>query len=52
MQFKLKVTPIKSTDEKDNFLIDFSTYKSNIQGRFEKSEIREIIEILDNAIHH
>lgn len=52
MQFKLKIHSLPSDDEKDMFMVNFSTYKQQIQGKFEKSELREIIETIDNAIHH
>jgi len=37
-------------DEKDMYQISFKTYNSTIEGKFERSEIRHIIQVLDNAI--
>jgi len=53
MQFKLKVNHLYKEDkkeEKDMYLIKFETYNSKVEGKFERSEIRHIIQILDNAI--
>ena len=38
------------TDEKDMYHISFKTYNASIEGKFERSEIRHMIQILDNAI--
>ena len=52
MNFKCKVTPVdkKTNDEKDMFDFKLSIYKSKIEGKFERSELRHLIEIIDNAI--
>lgn len=55
MKFELKLealgrTEKKNDTEKDMYQLIFKTYNSTIEGKFEKSEIRHIIEILDNAI--
>ena len=55
MKFELKLealgrTEKKNDTEKDMYQLTFKTYNSTIEGKFEKSEIRHIIEILDNAI--
>jgi len=53
MQFKLDVKHLFREDkkeEKDMYSIKFETYNSKVEGKFERSEIRHIIEILDNAI--
>lgn len=47
---KIKCEPSISDDEKDMFYIDLRTYNGRIKGNFEKSEIRHLIEKLDNAI--
>lgn len=55
MNFQLKVQPIgkvekKGDTEKDMFHLSFKTYNATIEGKFEKSEIRHMIQILDNAV--
>tara|TARA_R110000851_G_scaffold187470_1_gene337343 strand:+ start:54 stop:218 length:165 start_codon:yes stop_codon:yes gene_type:complete len=53
MQFKLDVKHLFKEDkkeEKDMYTIKFETYNSKVEGKFERSEIRHIIQILDNAI--
>ena len=53
MQFKLDVKHLFKEDKKegkDMYSIKFETYNSKVEGKFERSEIRHIIEILDNAI--
>tara|TARA_R110000744_G_scaffold337897_1_gene443043 strand:- start:95 stop:265 length:171 start_codon:yes stop_codon:yes gene_type:complete len=40
----------KSNTDKDMYFVSFKTYNAEISGRFEKSEIRHIIEQLDNSI--
>lgn len=48
----MKITAtIKPDDSKeDYFLVKIKTYKQVIDGRFERNEIRNLIEIFDNAI--
>lgn len=55
MKFDLKLkslgkTENKSDTEKDMYQLTFKTYNSTIEGKFEKSDIRHIIQILDNEI--
>lgn len=46
MQIKIKIKEVK----KDHYHLSFKTYKHELTGTFEKAEIRNIIEKLDNAI--
>ena len=46
MQIKIKIKEVK----KDHYDLSFKTYKHELSGTFEKAEIRNIIEKLDNAI--
>jgi len=54
MKLDLKIEHLgkkeKKSDEKDMYHISFKTYNASIDGKFERSEIRHMIEILDNAI--
>jgi hypothetical protein len=53
MKFNLNVKHLYKEDkkeEKDMYSLRFETYNSKIEGKFEKSDIRHIIEIFDNAI--
>jgi hypothetical protein len=55
MNFNLKLKPLgkvekKHDADKDMFWLTLKTYNATIEGKFEKSEIRHMIEILDNAI--
>lgn len=55
MKFDLKIDYLgkkenKGDTEKDVYHLSFKTYNAEITGRFEKSEIRHLIEQLDNAI--
>ena len=55
MNFQLKLDPLgkvekKGDTEKDMFWLTLKTYNATIEGKFEKSEIRHMIQILDNAI--
>lgn len=53
MEFKAKVTPLpKTKEDKDTYYVKIKTYKDQIEGKFEQSELRHLIEIIDNAIHH
>jgi len=49
MNFKAKCTEVK--DREDHYDIVFSTYKQTLKGRFERSELRHLIEIIDNSIN-
>ena len=53
MQFKLNVKNLYKEDkkeDKDMYSIKLETYNGKVEGKFERSEIRHIIQILDNAI--
>ena len=55
MKFDLKIDylgkkELKGDTEKDMYHLTFKTYNASIEGKFEKSEIRHIIQILDNAV--
>ena len=55
MKFDLKIDYLgkkenKGDTEKDVYHLSFKTYNAEINGKFEKSEIRHLIEQLDNAI--
>lgn len=55
MKFNLKIDHLgkkeeKHDAEKDLYHLSFKTYNAEIQGKFERSEIRHMIEMLDNAI--
>lgn len=55
MKFDLKIEYLgkkedKHTAEKDMYHLCFKTYNAEISGKFEKSEIRHLIQILDNAV--
>jgi len=55
MKFNLKIDYLgkketKGDAEKDMYHLTFKTYNAEISGKFEKSEIRHLIEMLDNAI--
>jgi hypothetical protein len=49
MDFKVKCTEVENKE--DYYDLEISTYKDSIKGRFEMSEIRHMIGILDNAIN-
>ena len=53
MQYKLNVNHLYKEDkkeEKDMYSVKFETYNGKVEGKFERSEIRHIIQIFDNAI--
>lgn len=55
MKFNLKVDYLGKTEnkhdaEKDMYHLAFKTYNATIEGKFERSELRHMIQILDNAI--
>lgn len=51
MEYKLKVEQLpKTKDEKSMFSFKLSTYKDTVEGKFERSELRQMIETIDNAI--
>lgn len=53
MKFDCKVQHLRKEDSKEDrdfYKLSFKTYNSTIEGKFERSEIRHLIQILDNAI--
>ena len=55
MKFNLKIEYLgkkesKHDTDKDMYHVSFKTYNAEISGKFERSEIRHLIEQLDNAI--
>ena len=55
MKFDLKIDYLgkkeaKGDTEKDMYHLTFKTYNASIEGKFEKSEIRHMIQILDNGV--
>lgn len=55
MNFDLQLKSLGKTEkkgdtEKDMYYFTFKTYNATIEGKFERSEIRHMIQILDNAI--
>jgi len=40
----------KNDTDKDMYHLTFKTYNAEVTGKFERSELRHIIEQLDNAI--
>ena len=48
---QLKITCKKVDGTKgDKYDLKLSTYKSNIEGRFDKEDLRYLIEVIDNEI--
>ena len=55
MKFNIKIEHLgkresKHDTDKDMYHLTFKTYNAEITGKFERSEIRHIIQQLDNAI--
>ena len=55
MKFDIKIEYLgkkenKHEAEKDMYHLTFKTYNAEVTGKFEKSELRNLIEQLDNAI--
>jgi len=55
MKFDLKIEYLgkkesKHDTDKDMYHLSFKTYNAEISGKFERSEIRHLIQQLDNAI--
>ena len=55
MKFNIQIQHLgkkenKHVTDKDMYHLTFKTYNAEVTGKFERSEIRHIIEILDNAI--
>lgn len=49
MDFRIKCNQV--INRPDYYDLEISTYKEKLSGRFERSEIREMIEVLDNSIN-
>ena len=49
MDFKVKCSEVQNKE--DYYDLEISTYKEKLSGRFERSEIRHMIEVLDNSIN-
>ena len=49
MDLKIKCMELKN--KPDYFSLTISTYKEKIEGRFEMSELRNMIAIIDNSIN-
>lgn len=53
MKFDCTITPLGKTEEpfdKYHYNFKFKTYNASIEGKFERSELRHLIQIIDNAI--
>ena len=53
MKFECNVEPLGKTEkpfDKFHYYFKFKTYNATIEGKFEKSELRHLIQIIDNAI--
>jgi hypothetical protein len=53
MKFNLDIKHLYKEDkkeEKDIYSLKLETYNGKVEGKFERSDIRHIIQILDNAI--
>jgi len=52
MQFTVKIKPTSKDEVKDKdwYDVEIKTYKEKISGRFEKYELRHLIQQIDNAI--
>jgi hypothetical protein len=55
MKFNIEIQHLGTKDDKlnndrDMYHLTFKTYNAEVTGKFERSEIRHIIQILDNAI--
>jgi hypothetical protein len=37
-------------NKEDYYDLEIKTYKETLKGRFERSELRELIEVIDNSI--
>ena len=48
MNFKAKVTQVENNEDKYDVVI--KTYKEQISGRWDREDIRHLIEVLDNSI--
>ena len=53
MKFECEVKELGKTEEpfdKYMYFFKFKTYNASIEGKFERSELRHLIQIIDNAI--
>ena len=48
MNYKVKCTAVENRE--DYYDLEIKTYKESLKGRFERSELRYLIEKIDNAI--
>ncbi len=48
MDIKIKIQPVEN--RKDYYDLELKTYKESLSGRFEKSELRSLIQAIDNEI--
>lgn len=46
MKYKAKIKEVKE----DYFELEITTYKDTLKGVFERSELRNLIQVIDNAI--
>jgi len=49
MEFKVTCTEVPNKD--DFYDLSISTYKEKVSGRWERSELRHMIQIIDNSIN-
>lgn len=53
MKIDVKIERLEKRDAeglKDMYHLKMRTYKETIEGRFEKSDLRQLIETIDNAL--
>lgn len=53
MKIDIKITPLERSEDVEDkymFYLKISSYKEKIEGKFERSELRQLIETIDNAI--
>ena len=48
MNFKVKCEEVPNKE--DYYELEIKTYKGSISGRFERSELRHLIGVIDNSI--
>lgn len=48
MEIRTKITAVPNKD--DYYDLKITTYKEKIEGRFERSELRHLMETIDNCI--
>ena len=49
MDFKVKCLEV--ANKEDFYDLSIKTYKQEVSGRFERSELRNLLEIIDNSIN-